>query len=148
MPDFRTIVMVGHCGPDMSLLKSAVNRAVPGATIVSVNDLAALQPHLSAAVLLLVNRALDGEFDTESGVELIEQIHNRNHPPAMMLISNYEDSQAQAVQAGALPGFGKAHLYAERTMQRLREAAATTVHHGRGEGGADWADVTRQSSTA
>ena len=38
-----------------------------------------------------------------------------------MLVSNLEDAQAQAVAAGAQPGFGKAALQKPRTIELLRE---------------------------
>ena len=39
-----------------------------------------------------------------------------------MLVSNYEDAQASAVEAGALPGFGKSELRGERVKRLLAEA--------------------------
>ena len=38
----------------------------------------------------------------------------------MMLVSNYEDAQNEAVAAGALPGFGKASLGQPHMLARLR----------------------------
>ena len=120
----KTIVLVGHCGPDAGLLRSAVSRAVPAASIASANDMASLMTHASANHLLLINRALDGEFDgTDSGVELIRRIRRNPAPPAAMLISNFPEAQAEAVEAGALPGFGKKSLYADSTAAMLRDAA-------------------------
>jgi len=39
----------------------------------------------------------------------------------VMLVSNFADAQAQAVESGALPGFGKAALNAPETLARLKE---------------------------
>ncbi len=39
-----------------------------------------------------------------------------------MLVSNYADAQKEAVEAGALPGFGKADLGDGQTHERLRNA--------------------------
>ena len=36
-----------------------------------------------------------------------------------MLVSNFPDAQAQAVEAGAEPGFGKKSLNAPETIARL-----------------------------
>ena len=123
----KPVVLVGHCGPDMHLLKSVVGRALPGVKISVANDAGSLEPHLSAGALLLVNRVLAGDFGTDSGVELIGQIHARKTPATAMLISNHDDAQAEAIGFGALPGFGKSQLYSDQTLRRLREATAEIV---------------------
>ncbi len=115
----RTVVLVGHCGPDMFMLKTAVGRALPEATIVSVNDVDALGEYRTSASLLLVNRELDGAFDSRSGIELIQQVIQRDNPPAVMLISDHEDAQQEAIDAGAEPGFGKSQLYDKSTTDLL-----------------------------
>ena len=120
----KTVVLVGHCGPDMFMLKTAVGRALPEATIVSVNDVDALGEYRTPDSLLLVNRELDGGFDSRSGIELIQQVIQQDTPPAVMLISNHEDAQQEALAAGATPGFGKTQLYDKSTAQLLREAAS------------------------
>lgn len=122
MADTRTIVLVGHCGPDMFMLKSALGRAAADAPIVTVNDTQSLSEYLNGNSVLLVNRELDGSFDTKSGIELIAQIAKGQTPPITMLISNYEDAQAQAIAAGARQGFGKSELYDESTTEALRDA--------------------------
>ncbi len=118
----RTVVLVGHCGPDMFMLKTAVSRALPGASIVFVNDTVALSDYLTSVSLLLVNRELDGRFDTQSGIDLISHIAKQDDPPVTLLISNLEDAQSQAVTAGAKPGFGKSQLYDKSTMDILTGA--------------------------
>lgn len=118
----KNVVLVGHCGPDMFMLKSTVSRFIPDANIVTVNDSAALREFRSPDSLLLVNRVLDGGFDTENGIELIREVTAGEAAPRAMLISNYEDAQAEAVKAGALPGFGKRNLYDAGTGNQLREA--------------------------
>jgi hypothetical protein len=110
----------------MSMLRAAIRHIFsPGTSLATVNDSAALQRHLNSDSLLLVNRALDGDFDTDSGIELIRSIAQReaNEQPAMMLISNYPEAQEEAVKAGARPGFGKSALYSQTTATLLRQAA-------------------------
>lgn len=124
MPDSRSFILVGHCRPDVFMLKTAVSRAVPDAQVEAINDEAALEEHLSSDSVLLVNRILDGRFSSEDGVALIGQVSGREDPPVSILISNYEDAQAEAVAVGALPGFGKTELYDGETAQILREAAS------------------------
>lgn len=119
----RTIVLVGHCFPDRFMIKSAIKRAVPGSSLESVNDEKDLEPFLNGGSVLLVNRELDGRFDTQSGILLIEQVMQGDDPPVAILISNYEDAQAHAEAAGANPGFGKSDLYEARTVEILKAAA-------------------------
>lgn len=121
------VVLVGHCGPDMFMLRGAVKRALPGATIQSADDAAQLAGLLQPGVLLLVNRVLDGGFETESGIELIRSLVHRHPGIRAMLISNYPEAQQQAVEAGACPGFGKRDINSENTVTLLRAAAAGDV---------------------
>jgi two-component system, chemotaxis family, chemotaxis protein CheY len=114
----KTVALVGHCGPDMFALRSAIRSALPGAQVVSVQDEKMLAA--TGADLVLVNRVLDGRFEDESGLKLIERLGGAG--PAVMLVSNFPDAQAAAEQAGALPGFGKRELYSDAMKQRLRTA--------------------------
>lgn len=123
MSDARTVVLVGHCNPDMFMLRTAVGRALPGATIETANDTEAAHAHAHAGAVWLVNRELDGQFETGSGVELIGSFAGADDPPAMLLISNLTEAQQHAEAAGARPGFGKAQLYHARTAELLRQAA-------------------------
>ncbi|MEE8156308.1 MAG: hypothetical protein V3T53_15245 [Phycisphaerales bacterium] len=118
----KTVVLVGHCGPDMFMLKTAVGRALPEATIVSVNDVDALGEYRTPEALLLVNRELDGRFHTQSGIDIIREITQQSDGPVTMLISNLQDAQAQAIAAGAKPGFGKSQLYDKSTTSLLTGA--------------------------
>ena len=115
------IVLVGHCGPDSYALRNAVSRYVPGASVEFAPDETALQRALPTATLLLVNRVLDGDYALESGIDLIRGLTGAARPKAM-LISNYTDAQKEAVDAGALPGFGKRDMNSEEARQKVLEA--------------------------
>src|SRR5438309_11372568 len=71
--------------------------------------------------LVLVNRILDR--DGSQGLELIKQITTDEHLKRVpvMLVSNYEDSQKQAIACGALTGFGKAALGQPYMLGRVRQ---------------------------
>ena len=112
MSTINKIALVGHCGPDSWMLKQVAGSAAPGAKVIMVHSDAELAREGDSQTLLLVNRALDGEFSAPDGIELIRAVKARGGPAAM-LISNYPDAQAAAVQAGALPGFGKSKARAE-----------------------------------
>ena len=118
------VVLVGHCGFDQGSIGRAVVKALPGVAVESVYDTADLDRHAGPEALLLVNRVLDGRFGTGSGVDLIAELSRRDNPPKMMLISNYPDAQAKAVEAGALPGFGKNALRDPQTAQKLQAVVA------------------------
>jgi hypothetical protein len=115
----KKVVLVGHCGPDAYALRSAVRTAVPEAEFVAANDDEQLVKASDGADLLLVNRVLDGDFPA-GGIELIGRLAAAG--AKVMLISNYEDAQAEAERAGALPGFGKTSMYSEEAKERLRSA--------------------------
>jgi two-component system chemotaxis response regulator CheY len=70
--------------------------------------------------LVLVNRVLDG--DGSYGVSMVEQIKadEQLRQVPVMLVSNYEDAQRQAVEKGALAGFGKAALGQPHMLARLK----------------------------
>lgn len=119
----NTVVLVGHCGFDQSSLSRAVAAMLPGVAVKSINDSAALTAYSRPDALLLVNRVLDGRFDAGTGVDLIEQLAGQQPAPKLMLISNYQDAQARAVEAGALPGFGKSELGSPDTAKKLKALA-------------------------
>lgn len=122
MPD---VMLVGHCGPDAIMLKTVVQRALPEANVELINDHDALDASLAGDVVLLVNRELDGDFRTGvGGIDLIRHLTESATTAPMLLVSNFEDAQAQAEAAGAMPGFGKSDLYHDDTTQRLKDAAS------------------------
>jgi two-component system chemotaxis response regulator CheY len=127
-----TFVLVGHCGPDTYLLKNAITRAVPGASVVSADDPSSLASQVNSGGILLINRTLDGALGTDSGVELIAELAKSDAPPTMMLVSNYAGAQQDAIAAGALPGFGKRDVYAGETAARLLDAAARVASRSAG----------------
>lgn len=119
------IALVGHCGPDMMMLATAMRRISPESPIMKANDASSLEQALASRAVLLVNRVLDGEFGDavgDRGIALISSLAQRNPALAMLLISNYEESQEQAEAAGAMPGFGKSQLYDEATASRVQAA--------------------------
>lgn len=123
------VALVGHCGADSAGLTRLVNSALPGASVVKINDRETLESRLSHHTLLLVNRGLDGDFGVENGVELIRELRTATGGPTAMLISNYSDAQREAQAAGAMPGFGKSQVREPLARQRLR-AAARMVNAG------------------
>jgi CheY-like chemotaxis protein len=107
----KRVLSVGQCFADHSAL-SRMLRSSFGADVIAAGSQAeALElVRRESFALVLVNRVFDA--DGSSGLELIRAIKAdpaRNGVP-VMLVSNYDDAQAQAMQAGAVRGFGKAAL--------------------------------------
>jgi two-component system chemotaxis response regulator CheY len=121
MPD---VMLVGHCGPDAIMLKTVAQRVLPDASVELINDHASLDAALAREVILLVNRELDGDFNTGTGgIDLIRHLSASAVAAPMLLVSNFEEAQLEAQAAGAMPGFGKSNLYHEDTTKRLKDAA-------------------------
>ncbi len=124
----KTVILVGHCGADMSYLKMAIKSADASATITSVESMKALSLALDqGAGLVLVNRVVDYGFDSEEGIDIIRQAH-QTHPAArLMLISNFEESQQSAKLAGAMMGFGKRDIGTPKVKKLLQQALGAEV---------------------
>jgi hypothetical protein len=108
----RVILLVGHCTPDSFAMRSALGRFAQGVEFVRVNSAPALAAHAGAAPML-VNRVLDGDFASESGLELIASLDPARRARAA-LVSNLADAQDQAEKLGAAPGFGKSEMHGDR----------------------------------
>ena len=74
------------------------------------------------ADLFLFNREMPFGFESDQGLEMIRALHERHPDLKVMLISDFEDAQSEAKQAGAVEGFGKADLGSEKVGQCLRRA--------------------------
>jgi len=69
--------------------------------------------------LVLVNRLLD--VDQTSGLDVIRALKGEAAfaDVPMMLVSNYPEAQDEAVEIGAVRGFGKAQFGREETLKHL-----------------------------
>lgn len=122
MSETKRILLVGHCLPDRYLLARVMKKAAPEAEIEHANTDHALNEHLDQTDALFVNRVLDGHFAHQSGIDLIRDLLSSGNALVAVLISNYEDAQREAEEAGALPGFGKSELGRDSTRERIRAA--------------------------
>lgn len=119
----KVVGLVGHCVPDSSHLTMTVTRAVPGTVVKRVTDETSTQALLAAGVdLLLVNRAMEPGYADAVGTDYIRRLRVSHPGVKVMLISNYPESQAEAVNDGAFPGFGKAELTKPETLSKLQIA--------------------------
>lgn len=126
----KKIALIGHCGPDASYLRMAVKRAAGDAQIVAAEDAVELEQLIKDGVdLLLFNRMLDYGFEETEGAAMIGKLHARHPNLKMILVSNYPEAQAQAVAAGALPGFGKREMNTPRVTEIVRQALEQQTSH-------------------
>jgi CheY-like chemotaxis protein len=116
----KRVLSVGQCMADHGSISRTLQRHF-GATVEAADTAADALARLrqGAYDLVLVNRV--GDADGASGVSFIKQLKAEEGLRAVpvMLVSNYEDAQREAVQTGALPGFGKAALGQPHMLARL-----------------------------
>ncbi len=117
----KRVLSVGQCGADHFRISRTFEQAF-GVEVVAVDTtLEALgKLHAEPFDLVLVNRVYDA--DGSPGLELIRQVKGDEAlaKTPVMLVSNHDDAQQQAVAAGAEPGFGKASLGAPQMINRVK----------------------------
>ena len=119
----KTVLSIGQCRPDNAaithFLTSNFDVDVLATDLVD-DSLTALQKH--SVDLILINRKLDADYS--DGMEIMNLIKSnpQTDPIPVMLVSNFPESQEQAVEAGAIYGFGKAELSSPETVERVRNA--------------------------
>jgi CheY-like chemotaxis protein len=117
----KKVLSLGQCWADHGAISQVFMRHF-GAEVVSADTTAEALNLLQeqSFALILVNRLLDQ--DGSQGMEFIRQLKNdealRRCP--VMLVSNHQDAQREAAQAGAEPGFGKAALGQPAMLGRVR----------------------------
>ncbi len=122
MSEPMRVFLVGHCTADFMFLSRFVRKQLPEASVERVNTDGELDAVIAEPAVLLVNRVLDGSFRDSSGMAVVVRSLAGGSVP--LLISNYEDAQQQAVEAGATPGFGKGELGEAMAADRLQQAMA------------------------
>jgi DNA-binding NarL/FixJ family response regulator len=121
----KRILLIGHCGPDGSYLRSAIRAVAGEAQIATADDSSSVKNAFDAPVdLALVNRVLQFGFDQSNGIELIRKLKKEHPQTRYILVSNYADAQAAAISAGALPGFGKRDIGSATANNALKTALA------------------------
>ena len=105
------ILSVGQCGFDGPNIRNGFQKRYDAEVVAADTEEDALKLLKSETFsLVMVNRV--GDRDGKPGLDLIRAMKadaaTSNLP--VMLVSNLADAQAEAVAAGAVPGFGKADL--------------------------------------
>jgi CheY-like chemotaxis protein len=116
----KQVLSVGQCLADHASISRALRQGF-GAEVVSADTLTDAVEKLRAGAyaLVLVNRVVDA--DGSLGLDVIRQLKAdpTTAPIPVMLVSNYDDAQAEAGRAGAVPGFGKAALGQPHVVERI-----------------------------
>ena len=119
----QTVISVGQCGYDNSRIRSLI-RSIDSTVEIKETDshqeTMEVLASLGEAALVLVNRVFD--MNGSSGMDLIGQLKSKDSGFAnipVMLVSNYEKSQAEAIANGAIQGFGKSELQSVETRQKI-----------------------------
>jgi CheY-like chemotaxis protein len=116
------VLDVGNCNPDHASIGKMLTSNFD-VQVLRANNAAETQGILAAEPiqLILVNRKLDEDYS--DGLEIIKQL--KADPKfasiPVMLVTNYDERQQQAMELGALRGFGKLSLTSPDTISRLRQ---------------------------
>jgi CheY-like chemotaxis protein len=115
----KCVLSVGQCAFDHGNISAALTKQFDAQVVPAATQAEALEAlSKSPCDLVLVNRIFDA--DGSSGIEFIRALRAQTHGTVpVMLVSNFEEYQQQAVAAGAERGFGKAALTQPETLQRL-----------------------------
>lgn len=119
----KTVLDVGNCGPDHAAIQRMLSANFKVHLLQADNARDTMAILKSQAVhLVLVNRKLDEDYS--DGVEIIKLIKSdpELHSVPVMLITNYEEHQQQAIALGAVRGFGKLSINSPETRQIVSDA--------------------------
>lgn len=116
----KQVLDVGNCGPDHATLSKMLMKQY-AVEVFKANQAADAMDVLRKETidLVLVNRKLD--IDYSEGLDVIKEIKSQPDLAKIpvMLITNDDSFQEQAVEAGAEYGFGKLQLNQATTHERL-----------------------------
>lgn len=117
----RRVLSIGQCNPDQGAITRLLLQHFD-AQVKAAHTAEEGFKELKAQPmdLVLVNRRFD--YDGGSGVEFVKQLKQdpELQQTPVMLVSNFEEAQQEAMRAGAVRGFGKDSLHAPQTVARLR----------------------------
>ncbi len=117
----KTVIDCGNCGPDFHSIRQFLTSnfdAVVVQTHGAEDTLKALRDR--DVSLVTVNRKLDRDYsDGLDVVKLIKADQEISEVP-VMLVTNYEEHQQSAIQAGCVRGFGKLALADPATIDLLK----------------------------
>lgn len=116
----KTVLDCGNCGPDFNAIRQMVKTNFGAAVVQAHGAEDALAILKSRDIdLVTINRKLDRDYS--DGMEVLKAI--KSDPEVggvpVMIVTNYEEHQQAAVDAGGVRGFGKLTLSDEATKDLL-----------------------------
>ena len=117
----KTVVDCGNCGPDFHSIRQFVTSNFDAVVVQSHNAEETLKLLRQRDVALVtVNRKLDRDYS--DGMEVVNAIKADEEvgQGPVMLVTNYEEHQQAAMEAGCVRGFGKLALRDPRTVELLQ----------------------------
>lgn len=121
----RKVLDVGQCDADNSRINSTLGQHFD----VEIHRAHSHDEAVKLAMdttfdLILINRLLDA--DGSPGMDVLSSLKTKpsTAETPVMVVSNYDDAQKSAVEAGAVQGFGKAALGADETKELLAKYLA------------------------
>ncbi len=118
----KTLVDCGNCGPDFNSIRKLAMANFDVAVIQTHGPEDTLEVLKSRKVdLVTVNRKLDRDYS--DGMEVIKQLKSDDETASVpvMLVTNYEEHQQEAIKAGAVQGFGKLAITEPATKEILEQ---------------------------
>jgi CheY-like chemotaxis protein len=112
------VLSVGQCRPDQQSIQSIIEQHFD-ANVETADSIGEGLNLLRSGRydLVLVNRIIFN--DGQEGLDLIRIAKREELSTPVMLVSDYPDSQSQAVAAGGVPGFGKVDLHGSQALEHL-----------------------------
>lgn len=116
----KTVIDCGNCGPDYNSIRKLIQSQFDAVVLQTHGLQDTLELLAQRPVdLITVNRKLDRDYS--DGIEVIRGIKAdpRFAEVPVMLITNYEEHQQEAMKAGAVRGFGKLAVNDPATVKLL-----------------------------
>jgi len=116
----KRVLNVGQCSPDHASISQFLGEHFDVTIDRAALPTDALEKLRSSTFdVVLVNRKLDADYS--DGIEIVKSIKADPDLASIpiMLISNFADAQAEAVQCGAEQGFGKSEFDSPDVVERL-----------------------------
>ena len=118
----KHVLDVGNCPPDFAAVRALVERHFDAKVMQAHSAVDSISTLESQTIdLVLVNRKLDQDYS--DGIEVIRRIKSSPSLKSVpvMLVTNYEDHQQLAIDAGAERGFGKLAMCDATTVELLAQ---------------------------
>ena len=124
----KTLLDCGNCGPDFNAIRQMVSSNFRASAVQSHGAQDTLEMLRTRKIdLVTVNRKLDRDYS--DGLEVIKAIKADPQVGSVpvMLVTNYEEHQQAAIDAGSVRGFGKLGINESSTRDTLQPYLGTEV---------------------